>query len=137
MGPGWKSRILAPVSVSLYHVGSQDVARHQVRRELHAVELEVHRLGERLDDLGLSETRDALQQYMSAGEQAGDDPADDFLIADDDASDLGLDAIVAIAKRLDPAFDIESRVRQCGFRGHSSIAPSAPSALAVSRIMRK
>ena len=74
---------------------------------------------------------------MPAREQAGDDPADHLPVADDDAADLGLDAVVALAERRDAAFDVRGGLGQCGIRGHGSLSPSGASALAVSRIMRK
>ena len=91
-GPRMKRTCRLPSRVVLDHLGAEDVARHQVRRELDAVELQAHCVRERLDEQRLGEPRHAAQQAVSAGKQAGDDLAANLLLADDDAPDLRVEA---------------------------------------------
>ena len=51
-------------------VGADDVARHQVGRELDAAELEPQRAGETVGEQGLGGARRAFEQDVAAGEQA-------------------------------------------------------------------
>ena len=51
-------------------VGADDVARHQVGRELDAAEVQAEGAGEALGEEGLGRARRALQQDVAAGEQA-------------------------------------------------------------------
>ena len=60
----------AAAAILLDHLGADDVGRHQVGRELDAVELEVDRLRERLDQQRLGEAGHAAQQHVAAGEEA-------------------------------------------------------------------
>jgi hypothetical protein len=50
-------------------VGAGDVRRHQVGRELNAVELELEHLRERADEQRLGQARDADDQAVAADEQ--------------------------------------------------------------------
>ena len=65
--------------------------RHQVGRELNAVELEVHRIGERLDEQRFREPRHAAQEAVSAGEETREDLTTHMVLADDHASDFGIE----------------------------------------------
>ena len=56
-------------AVLLDHLRAEDVGRHEVGRELDAVEPQVHRLGERLDEQRLGEPGNAAQQDVAAGEE--------------------------------------------------------------------
>ena len=78
--------------VVLDDLGAEDVGRHEVRRELNAAELEVHRVGERLDEQRLREAGHAAQQTVAAGEETGQNLAAHLLLADDDATDLVVEA---------------------------------------------
>src|SRR3546814_20074828 len=69
--------------VFLEYLGADDVARHQVRGELHAAELQVQRLPERAHQQGLAEPGNALEQAMAAGEEADQQFFDDVSLADD------------------------------------------------------
>ena len=53
-----------------------------------AVELEMDRLRQRLDQQRLGEPRHAAQQHVAAGEERGEDFLDDRLLADDRAAQL-------------------------------------------------
>ena len=80
---------------------ADEVAGHQVGRELNAVELQVQHVGERLNDLRLPQPRNAFEKDVPAGEQARQDAPDDLLIADDDAAHLLLDGIVLFVEVAD------------------------------------
>ena len=74
-------------------VGAEDVARHQVGRELDAAELQVERAGEALGQEGLGRARRAFQQDVAAGEQRGQHQVDGLGLADHGLGDLGADAV--------------------------------------------
>ena len=82
---------LAGRAVLLDDLGAEDVGRHQVGRELDAVELQVDALGERLDQQRLGEPGHAAQQAVAAGEERDQDLADDALLADDRLGQLPLE----------------------------------------------
>ena len=69
----------------------EDVGRHQVGRELNAVELQVHGFRELLDQQRLGEARHAAQQAMAAGEEGDQDLAHHALLADDGLRKLALE----------------------------------------------
>jgi hypothetical protein len=64
-------------------LGADDIRGHQVGRELHAPELHVGGLGQRLHQQGLAQARHAFDQRVAAGQQAGDQQFDHVLLADD------------------------------------------------------
>ncbi len=70
----------------------EDVRRHQVRRELNAVEPQVDRLGQLLDEQRLGQPRHAAQQAVAAGQKRDQNLADDALLADDGLGELTLRA---------------------------------------------
>jgi hypothetical protein len=78
-------------AILLDHLGAEDVGRHQVGRELDAVEAQVHGIGERLDQQRLRQPGNAAQQAMPAGEKCGEDLADDALLPDDRFRQLALE----------------------------------------------
>ena len=91
IGPGMNRILrLAGRDVFLDHVGAEDVGRHQIRRELDAAELEIDRVGERLDQERLGQTRHAAKQAVAARHQADDHLAHDAVLADDHAGQLAL-----------------------------------------------
>ena len=83
---------LAGRAILLDDLGAEDVGRHEVGRELDAVEPEVHRLGQRLDEQRLGEPGHAPQQDVAAGEKCNQDFADDALLADDRLGQLAFEA---------------------------------------------
>ena len=83
---------LAGRAVFFDDLGAEDVGRHQIGRELNAVELEVHRVGELLDEQRLGQPGDAAQQAVPAGEERDEDLADHPLLADDGLGQLALEA---------------------------------------------
>ena len=80
--------------VFLNHFGAGDVGRHQVGRELDAVELERQRIGQRADHQRLGQPRHADQQAVPAGEQGDQQLLDHLLLADDDLAQLVGDAAI-------------------------------------------
>ena len=65
-----------------------EVRRHEVGRELNAVEGPAENAGGGLDRQSLGETWHALDEEMPAGEQAGQDTLQHLVLAGDHASDL-------------------------------------------------
>ena len=70
------------VAVGVEHGAAGDIGRQQVGCELHALGAEVQELREALDQLGFSESRQAFEQNVTAGEHAGEDQIDQFLLAE-------------------------------------------------------
>jgi hypothetical protein len=64
-------------------VGAGDVARHQVRRELHPIKGKVQGLRHRLDHERLGQSRHADQEGMAAAQDRGEDPLHHLLLAHD------------------------------------------------------
>ena len=75
--------------VLLEDLGAGDVARHEVRRELDAAELEVHRLGERAHHERFRKPRHADEQRVSAGDERHQDLVEHALLPDDAPLDFG------------------------------------------------
>ena len=67
---------------------ADEVGRHEVRRELHAVEGAAEHRGGGLDRQGLREARHALDQDVPAGEQADEHPFQHLFLARDHAPNL-------------------------------------------------
>ena len=86
--PGLKLERAAAVGRFHHDVGADDVGRHQVGRELNAVEVKVERIGQRADEQRLAQAGHAFEQGMAADEQAGQDAVDDLVVADDHLADL-------------------------------------------------
>ena len=53
----------------LQHLGAQDVAGHQVRRELHPAELQLQRLPQRAHQQRLAQPRHAFKHAVAPGKQ--------------------------------------------------------------------
>ena len=71
---------------------ADDVGRQHVDGELDALEVEVDRLGDGVDEQRLGEAGHALQQQVAAGEQRDHHALDDDILADDDLGDALADA---------------------------------------------
>ena len=78
---------------------ADDVGRHQVGRELHPLELEVERGGQRLHQQRLGHAGHALEQHVAADEQRGDEARQRALLADDDLADLVAHRQHGVARR--------------------------------------
>ena len=77
-------------------LGAGDVGRHQVRRELDPLEVEVEDVGERLDEQRLGQPGHAGDQAVAAGEERDEHLLDDLVLADDDLAELGEDPLAAV-----------------------------------------
>ena len=87
--------------VFLDDLGAGDVGRHQVGRELDAVELQRQRIGQRADHQRLGQARHADQQAVAAGEDRDQQLLDHVALADDDLGELVGDAAVGLVEPLD------------------------------------
>ena len=87
---------------------SDEVARHQVGRELDAVERAAQDLRRRLDRERLREPRNALDQKMSVCKQADQHPLQHRVLARDNSFDLEERAF----KRLLPQLRLRARSRK-------------------------
>ena len=76
-------------------LGAGDVRRHQVGRELDALEVEIEDVGERLDQQRLRQAGHAGDQAVAAGEQRDQHLLDDLVLPDDDLAELGENALAA------------------------------------------
>ena len=100
------------VGVFLDDVGAGDVGRHQVGRELDAVEVEVEDVGHRLHDERLGEAGHAGDDAVAADEQRQHDLVEDLVLADDLLAQLVEDRLVPVAQAVgegDVGFAFEPR----------------------------
>ena len=81
--------------VFLNDVRAGDVRRHQVGRELDALELEVEHLGQRGDEQRLGQAGHADDQAVAADEQRQQHLLDHVVLADDQLLQLGDDLLPA------------------------------------------
>ena len=93
IGPGWNSNCLPAVGRFEHDVGADHVGRHQVGRELDALELQVQRVGQRPDQQRLAQAGHAFEQHVAAGDQGGQRAVDDLLVADDHLADLAAQGV--------------------------------------------
>ncbi len=81
--------VLAALRVLDDDVRPDDVARHEVGRELDTREGEIEALRQRLDQQRLAEPRHTFEQDVAPGEQPDQDMVDDLVVTDDDLANLG------------------------------------------------
>ena len=81
-GPVWNAISRPPPGDFAQNVRAQDVAGHQVGRELHPIELEMQRLPQRLDQRRLAHAGQALQQDVPAAQNADQHHAVELLAAE-------------------------------------------------------
>ena len=114
-GPSSVSNVAGARAVD---AGADEVGRHQVGRELDALEGAAEDVGERLDGQRLGQAGDALEQDVAAGQEADEDPLEHLVLADDDAADLEQDRLAdrAGVGRVNDGVQI-GRVRRCRRRG--------------------
>ena len=67
---------------------ADDVRWQQVRRELNALELQMQRFGQRVDQGRFAKARNAFQQHMPAADHGGEHMLDDVMLADDEFGDF-------------------------------------------------
>ena len=82
-------------------VGAGDIRRHQVGRELDALEGEVEHARERAHHERLRESRHADQQTVAIGQDGYQEFLDHRVLTDDDLLDLTEDPVTRSGKRLD------------------------------------
>jgi hypothetical protein len=87
--------------ILLEDLGAGDIGRHQIRRELDALERQVQRLGERRDQQRLRQPGHADEQRVTAREQRDEQLLDHAALADDALADLGDDLVVRLRQLLD------------------------------------
>src|SRR5271156_4072917 len=90
-GPGLEGEFPAAVLARKNYPGASDVGRHQVHGELDAVEAQVEREAERLDQRGFAGAGNALDQHVASGEERAQEFFDGSLMAHDHFMNLGLD----------------------------------------------
>ncbi len=66
-----------------------DVAGHEVRGELHALEVQLQCRGEGPDEQSLRDAGHALEEHVTAAEKGDHEAADDGVLTDDGLGDLG------------------------------------------------
>ena len=74
--------------ILLHDLRAGDVAGHEIRRELHAREVEVECLRHRLHEQRLRKTGNTHQERVTAGEDGRDEIVDDIALPDDSPRDL-------------------------------------------------
>ena len=100
---------LARRAVFFQHVAARDVARHQVGRELNAMERQVHQRRQLRNQQRLGQPRHALQNAMPAAQDADHQLLGDVLHADDHARELVAHPLVLGVHLLDDAGDFLGR----------------------------
>ena len=100
IGPSTKRKLPPPCFVFFQHVGAGDVRRHQVGRELDALEADVENPGQRADHQRFGQARHAFQQAMAAGENRGEQLLDHVALADDDLLQFLLHQLAMLAEFL-------------------------------------
>ena len=114
IGPGEVLELQLAVAF-LQQFRTDDIARHQVGRELDALEAERERLGEAAHEQRLGKPRHADEQAMSARKQAHEQQADDRLLADHDLAEFRGDA------RIDFLHSLRGNIRRLShFRGEAT-----------------
>ena len=102
--------VLPPARILRDDVGADDVAGHQVGRELDPREGEVQALRQGLDQERLAQPRHPFQEHVAAGEEPDEDLVHHVVVADDhllhlrperpERLDEGLDALLLSSGRL-------------------------------------
>src|ERR1043165_7643179 len=75
--------------------------RHEGRRELDAVELELQHAAERAHEQRLAQPGDAFQEAVAAGEERCQHPADDVVVAHDHLAQLRFDRLEVLLESRD------------------------------------
>jgi hypothetical protein len=89
-----------PLGILFQHARTRDVGRHEVRRELDALELQVEYLRQRADNERLREARHADQKTMPAREDRRKDLLDHRVLSDDDLLQFALHHLAMLAELL-------------------------------------
>ena len=87
------------------NLGAGDVRRHQVGRELDALEAQVENLRDRLDQQRLGEAGHAGDQAVAAAKHRHQHFVDDLVLADDHLAKFGEDFQAAVGHLFCEAFN--------------------------------
>jgi hypothetical protein len=96
--------------IFLKDVRAQDVARHQVGRELYAVELQIEQTAQSLDQRRLSDSGQTFEQNVSPAQNAGEHKAMKLGPAEQNAVEFGQGSVRKIDRRFD-FFGLQDRFR--------------------------
>lgn len=86
--------------VRIEHGHSDDIGRQQIRGELHALELEAERRGERVRQGGLAEPRQVLDQQVPARQQRDECEPHLLALAEHERIDLRLCPVKGVAQAI-------------------------------------
>ncbi len=78
-GPGWNESSRLPEEVSCKNVRAQNIAGHEVGRELDAFEIKLENLADGADERGFAEAGQAFQQNVAATQNADEHKPMQFL----------------------------------------------------------
>ena len=115
-GAGLEDHLAAAVGGGLQDVRAEDVAGHEVGRELHALEVELQDVAHGLHERGLAEAGQAFEEDVTAREDAGEDEPVQFVAAEQDAVELGERALERLADGRDFLRGRQGRLRGGGSR---------------------
>ena len=82
------------------NLGAGDVGRHQVGRELNALEVEIEDVGQGLDEQRLRQAGHAGDEAMAAGKERNQHLLDDVVLSDDHLAELREDALASFGDAL-------------------------------------
>ena len=117
-GAALECEVPPPLGVLLQHASPQDVPRHQVGGELDAPEAKVESGREAPHQRRLAQTRNALDQRVSAAEQAEEQLLDHLLLTQESPADGLLERRQASAQGLQLALQIGQLAGFGGFGFH-------------------
>ena len=98
----------------LEDVGAGDVGRHQVRRELNAVELQGHHLGQGIDHGGFGQAGHSHQQRVPSRQDADEQLLQHLVLTDDHFGQLRPDFIIKPAQLINGRHVVVDRRRAGG-----------------------
>jgi hypothetical protein len=91
LGEDWPLGQDKAVVVEIEEVGADHVAGHQVRRELHAAEIQAQAGGKTAHDHGFGGAGHAFHQHMAVAQQGNQEQVDGGVLSDNSFLDLCLD----------------------------------------------
>ena len=109
---------MAGGSVLFDDVGSGDVGRHQIGRELDALENQAQRLGQRANQQSLRGSRQAGDQAVAADEERNEHLLDHFFLSDDHFLDFPHDALANLLEAVNPFLEFRRVGNGCAQSGH-------------------
>ena len=90
--PLQEAKAAPSIGLVFQHLTAQNIGRHQIGRELHALGIQPHHPAQRFHQLGLAQARHTDQQHMPAREQADQALFHHIGLAIDGRTDGGPDA---------------------------------------------